>query len=630
MTVAEGATAGSPSTRRIRLRDGGLLALLVALFLLPWWNSNFGGTLEGNSPFYGLLLLHGEAPYRDFYLHLPPLAVIESAAIDAVAGERTLIAHRLVGGLERIAFALVLFFWLARAFPREAAFLGAFAAIVAASGDGTDVLYLYNYQSLFWATLAGWMGAMALDSEELRVLPWLASGAASGLCLLMKQSTGVGVAAALAGALALVSYRRFGVPGALRRGAFWSAGFALALAPVVVWLWMRGALGDAFDQIFLDATGKKGPIADLLARALETTFTTRAFAVPATLAILLLAVLTPAILARGAGSADGSPGMDGSWPRGSLWSRALACSLACGAAIPLSRLAHPGIGWLRLPQRTGLYLALFGCAWVAAHDAFAAVRRRLSAAETERLLLATVGFATAYMLSLSWAASEAMAAPGLGLVVAGAATSGTGIRGRATAANRLTRGWLEPLVLAGVLALALGVSWQRRVEPFWFAGWTEPPLDAPRAASPPRGLAGFEISAETSHFIERLVAAIEGHSQPSDRIFVFSSAPVFYFLTGRQVETFASLHWYDVTTDDICRRDLARLLENPPAVLVLWEESEQELRLHEQVFRAGRPSGQREMSRGLRDLAAKRYSEVDALVAPGGAEVKVFALALPP
>ncbi|MEO8276099.1 MAG: glycosyltransferase family 39 protein [Thermoanaerobaculia bacterium] len=628
VAASDGEFDGTSRAGRWNWPDAGLLIVLMTLFLYPWWNTSFGGTLDGYLPFFGHRMLSGEMPYRDFYLHLPPLSVIESAAIDAVAGDRTLIAHRFVGAVERIGLALALYFWLVRRFSRSGALLGAFAAVVAAAGDGTDVLYLYNYQSLFWATIAGWTAAVALDDEGVRVGRWLVSGAATGLCLLTKQTTGVGTLAVLATVLPLLAFHRFGTRGTWLRAASWLGGFALALAPVLLWLARNGALDDALYQVFLDTSTKKGPLGDLLVRAIETTFTTRAFAIPATLAIALCAAAALALQILPDPHAERHAEADAELDPGPPWREALAIALACLAAIPLSRWLHPGLGWLRLPQRVGLYLALFGCAALALHGLLLAARRRLGGAETEDLMFAAVGFATAYMLSLSWAASEAMSVPGLGFFVAIVAHRAMGTSTPATGpASPSTPRWKRQTVVGGVMVLTLAVSWQRRLEPFWFAGWEEPSLDAPRAVSAPRGLSGFSLSQETAKFVERLVADIDGHSRPADRVFVYSAAPVLYLLAEREPRTFASLHWYDVASDEVCRRDLASLLASPPAVLVLWDDSEEEIALYEKVFRAGNESGQREMSRGLRKLATERYVPIETLHAPGGAAVELFALA---
>ena len=108
---AELTSAGPPSELRSNLWAALALVLLVTAFLAPWWNRYFGGTLEGYFPYYGAELNRGEAPYRDFYLHVPPLLPLESELVERWTAH-PLIALRALGGIERILLALALFVWL--------------------------------------------------------------------------------------------------------------------------------------------------------------------------------------------------------------------------------------------------------------------------------------------------------------------------------------------------------------------------------------------------------------------------------------------------------------------------------------------------------------------------------------
>lgn len=90
-----------------------LAALLAAAFLAPWWRSYLGLTLDGYFPLYGHLILEGKIPYRDFFLHLPPLHALFDAAIQSIFG-KSLLTLRILGAAERLLMAAVLVFWLSR------------------------------------------------------------------------------------------------------------------------------------------------------------------------------------------------------------------------------------------------------------------------------------------------------------------------------------------------------------------------------------------------------------------------------------------------------------------------------------------------------------------------------------
>ena len=69
-------------------------ALAHAAFLAIWWNRHLGLSLDGYMPWFGHRILTGEVPYRDFFLHLPPLQPLFEALIEAVAGRSILAGRR--------------------------------------------------------------------------------------------------------------------------------------------------------------------------------------------------------------------------------------------------------------------------------------------------------------------------------------------------------------------------------------------------------------------------------------------------------------------------------------------------------------------------------------------------------
>ncbi|MBZ0090546.1 MAG: hypothetical protein K8H90_09230, partial [Thermoanaerobaculia bacterium] len=96
-------------------RAAAILAAMLGtvLFLWPWWNRYVGLTLDGYLPLYGHLIRSGQVPYRDFFLHLPPLQPLLEAALESLVG-RSLFGVRLAGALGRVVLAGVLAGWLSR------------------------------------------------------------------------------------------------------------------------------------------------------------------------------------------------------------------------------------------------------------------------------------------------------------------------------------------------------------------------------------------------------------------------------------------------------------------------------------------------------------------------------------
>ncbi|NJL21797.1 MAG: hypothetical protein HC895_14905, partial [Leptolyngbyaceae cyanobacterium SM1_3_5] len=277
-----------------------------------------------------------------------------------------------------------------------------------------------------------------------------------------------------------------------------------------------------------------------------------------------------------------------------------------------------GSGFLHLPQRLAVFLSLYGCLLLALFWGLAALRRGLEPREGQLLLFSFVAFATGFMFATSWPSFEPIAIPGLGLVIC-----------LALAALRPNR--LERLVRTGVWAgvgLALcSCTWLKLETPFDFAGWTEPAVRTARAAPTLPAMKGFFLSASTVEFVETATRLIEEHSAPDETVFVYPHLPVLYHLAGRRPPTFSMIHWFDVCSDEVSTTDAETLRTHPPALLIDFGLSEDDYRLHEDVFRSGRPSGQRKLRAVLQELES-RYELVATLPA-GGSQVSFWRRAEP-
>lgn len=444
-------------------------ALATALFLLPWWNRFLGVTLDGYFPFYGSRIAAGGVPYRDFFLHLPPLQALAHAGLETLFG-RHLILSRAAGALARIAIAGVLAAWLTRRFRVGTSIVGALAAVWLASGDDTEILDLYNHHALFASIVAGFAASCALSARSGRLRLWFLSGVGAGIALWTKQTIGLGVSAAIPLALLLMAWRsaerRFTIGRDL--GAF-VAGWSVPAMIVGGWLASRGALGAFFGEVFVDAAASKGPIWTLLLRPWIDPFRIDQLKLPATIG--LLGAIAVALLGRRRTVATFVA------PR-----RWLGASVATVAAIAALVLGHgvAGAAWvepdtLRAAQRVGVFLALFGILPPTVGLTLAALRRRLDGAEQQTLLLALVGAGTGAALALSWPGGEAVSLPSLALVLALAVDAGP------------IPGWKQPLratvvtmaALAAVAAVAL-----KLMVPFDFVLWREPPIAKARDLRP--------------------------------------------------------------------------------------------------------------------------------------------------
>lgn len=599
------------------------VALLVTAFLAPWWNRYFGGTLEGYFPYYGSEINRGQVPYRDFYLHLPPLLPLESALIERWTSH-PLIALRALGGIERICLALALFAWL-RQLTRAslAAAATAFAVVLGSTGD-TEILHLYNHQSILWAVLAGLLATFDFERPCPRSLPLLLSGAASALALMCKQTTGLGAFLAVGLGLGVAWHGLRDRTTALRALGPWLGGAVATLGLFAAWLLARGALAAAVQEVFLDGSASKGPLPALAGRALREEWSIAAYRFPG---LLALAAVLVGLRAMRRGIRHPMPEFGFRAPSG-IRTVGIVAALGLGAialGVVTAPRVHLGDGWLLLPERWAALFSLWGSIAALIVVSRTLFVQKLSPRLARVGLFAAVSLALAYMLSLSWAVQPAMAVPGLALLAA------LVVEGVDRARQTVPARFQLPRLFVGIVTLALlFATWERQLLPFNFAGWKEPPLFAPRAAHPPRGLEGYDISAETAAFVDQVVGQVRADSGPADRVLAFSQIPFILLLADRESATSAVLHWFDVTPDRVCREDLRQLDRDPPRVMVLWPMTGAEIASHEREFRGGHASGQRDLWREIRQLAHEQYHLAGEFEAPGGTRIDVWSLKDPP
>jgi hypothetical protein len=204
-------------------------------------------------------------------------------------------------------------------------------------------------------------------------------------------------------------------------------------------------------------------------------------------------------------------------------------------------------------------------------------------------LLAAVSFNIAFMLSLSFPIFTAMMLPGIGLLIAG------GVAG--------SRGWARLAICAVVLMLCVDVVRIKLDEPFNFGSFGDGPVAEATVASDQPKLKGIYLPAEDVRLVDGAVATVEANTTPADTIFTFPEMGLFYALTERRYPTETGSHNVDVVNDALARSEAARLLANPPKVLIYVPQTEEQMRGEETMWRGGHRMGQRDIAAAVESLA---------------------------
>jgi hypothetical protein len=192
--------AAMAAERRERWLSRGLLAvacLAVVVFdvasIPHLTNAHFGDVdFTGWSGPLGSRILHGDRPYVDFVLPIPPGSFLLLAGLEKLWGRPLLLQELWLNAATHLGMG-ILAFVIARAFTsRRTATYVAVTSLLTVIQLNKECAYDHTAQLVAWGSLAAGAHAMVARRTSPRLRLWVLAGALSGWTLLFKQSTGIG------------------------------------------------------------------------------------------------------------------------------------------------------------------------------------------------------------------------------------------------------------------------------------------------------------------------------------------------------------------------------------------------------------------------------------------------------
>lgn len=579
--------------RRLDLLHLASVLLVIGAYNLATFNRYLPPT-EGWFSAYAQRMHAGEIPYRDFYFYLPPLYLWGFSKITAVVGLNFFVL-RLLGVGVMLAFASGLWCVLRRHLGRSVATGVAVAGTIYYQTGNAHITYDF-IQVMNVAVLWGLVALQESLVETARRNRLILLGLA-GLCFagaaLIKQSNGgiIFVFAALAALTAGGRQWRELLAGA---GAF-SAGAILPVLAGAAWLGAHDALAPAWDQVFSGALASKGAFGPIVGAAWMNAFAEGGW-------LQCLSVYWVALIA-GCWGVVRCGGIARAQPAGfsaALWA-AGTVTVVGGAAISLPWM-QPALtmrmaaGFRELPwQQYFIPAGLAGMVLALGSGAVAAARH-----VTEGKVRLVLGLVLCGMI---WGNGTSAGFSEAGVFLACAYLVG---------ALLLDGGWLglvRPLL--GVVLAVLVVIWaeEKYARPYAWWGIEEGDVRQARRELAHPLQRGMLVGENTARFFDAM--ATVGPERPGESMVVFPHLPVFYLLKSARPAGRAVVHWFDFLPDRAAEAELLRWRAVPPTWIAWCELPEEVWTAHERLFRGGRPCGQREMARWLREQAAAGdYEEV--------------------
>lgn len=192
-----------PKSQKNKTIFGAILAIILFLYYFLYINKMLPSS-EGWGPYYVELIKSGKFPYRDFYFYLPPL----NLAIDYFFYSITnsMLGYRILRLIERILMMELLYSMLCKKYHPSRACMGCIIGGIIGSFSSYDLMGDYNQTGVFIIIILGYFALQFIEnidtSQKYKFI--FGAGISIGFLFTIKQT--VFVAACVSFFLILVFY----------------------------------------------------------------------------------------------------------------------------------------------------------------------------------------------------------------------------------------------------------------------------------------------------------------------------------------------------------------------------------------------------------------------------------------
>ena len=587
-----------------------LLISLVVIFVynLTFYNKFYPLT-EGWFSTYAWLMNHGQFPYRDFYMFLTPLYVVIMSIFTAIFGY-SILYLRIFG----IMIILLMTYFLYKNF--QIIFGSAIACFVSVVGiiyyqsnnahityDFIQIMTLFGLiQSYF---LLRYVSHIDTDKKsQIKDLFW--AGVFACLAFLTKQSNGaiITVFSFIGLFLLTVPYEKRKVVKPL---AIYICGFLVPLLITIFWLVINSALPQFVSQIFTGAVSSKGGLDHIffswLSGVLTDNFVVRSeellqivvvlgywvyfftdkkirdekikniFFIIASVAVFF-AVLLPFFINKTTVqhfSLFGETGINN--------------IIVAAIAIPVLAIILSAFLFItKKPFDKGIFLFSFiSLGFIYGTGASAGI--------TE--VGAFTGFCLFIALMLKYPSIL-----GIGKI----------------------------FIVLFCLSFCLMLIESKYEQPYFWWNMTSPDIRTQLyTTNKIPELKGIYTSKYNITLLEKVSEAISEGSKPGDSVVIFPNIPIFYLIADRRPPGKALVYWFDFLPDNLAIKEAQVIRKNPPKVIVYLDLGPEVWTAHEQLFRGGKPSGQRQIDKSIKyEIRAQKMHATQKFTLSQGVTLTVW------
>ncbi|OGT10938.1 MAG: hypothetical protein A2X77_02465 [Gammaproteobacteria bacterium GWE2_42_36] len=583
-----------------------MICLVIAGYMLLSFNK-YVPAQEGWFDYDCLLMKAGKFPYKDFYLHIPPLFLLLIHTLHKLFGE-DLIVLRLYGVVERVVISCLIFYILKKNFKPNAAFIATLLGIFFYSSFNVDLPYSYYQTAFLISLLTACIFENALNKINKVSHGYIAAGIFIAILFFLKQSTSMVMLITLllimiGHYLRLAQYRRL-----LITIAYFGLGFAIITSIIIIWLISHHAFAPYLKIVFLTSESKGSPSEILfgfiprlfngvksfpLIMIVSTLFAYHLFAkrfqetktVEDKPVYILYGILI--IIAYGYTYWDKSI-ITKFMLLDNINALTQKIIILCVFYLLLSLITYT-YRWYKNPQnmvlRSKLFWIVFAAMWAYSH------------AMSGVLEISAFMFGLPLCLLLFWS-------------------------------NYKNKYFMYPVKFAtitiGIAAIIL-ISSQKYATPYYWWGWGEPDVrTATETTTIPR-LKGMRISLRDKLLFEHVFSLISKNSSPSDDVFFFPHISLFNILSDRTYSAYTTVCYFDVCSDTYAEQTAEYLVHKKPKLILDMLFPESAWKIHEEIFRQGKPSGQRKIQQVITQMTHDgTYQQIAMLSTEGNYPIVIL------
>lgn len=563
-----------------------LLFILACVLIYHsfFWNK-YLAIQDGWGNTYAALIRQGKIPYRDFYFFTQPVTLMISVFLDHLFGN-TIAIIRIWGICERFIIGVLLYFIYRTITKRSTAIIASVVSLIFYTGTALDVIFEYVQTCFVFILLSTYLVLRFIkdfENNKPNNLYLLAAGFFGGLAFMTKQTIGFLTPIGIMLFLIIYEYNhsnRF----ILKSSGNYIAGFMIPCVLSLLILNHLNALHEYIHQVFLAAPDSKGGLGNVLLGSIVRHSDMIIWALPIAVIIFASVLWDSNVLTT---PQEEKKNKNAIFLPMFIFTTAMLIT-KFSTMIYMSKDSDrkyvvSKFFFIYITLDTFLILALYLLATIVTH--------KIKANHWKWLLLLIVSLCMMYSQSLSYAFSVSSLILALGLLIILLFSVDTTF-------NRLKNIFVSFLCIVLISVTAF----QHCMWPYSWWGWISPPVKLSTKTTNLKPLAGIKMSSQTAAIFSNVTRIIQNNTEATDTIFVFPHMPIFYLLSNRYPSTFALVNYFDVCPDSCANEDASRLIKNPPKVIVVEEFSEFIWKIHEDLFRRGNLSGQRNIIGAINSL----------------------------